>query len=55
MANDSRNRPARVGAMAVMEGRFWLCGARKINGYIQANQDNMRTIQASAIISRLRV
>src|SRR5262249_22692981 len=51
IARDSRNSPARVGPMAVMEGRFWLCGARKINGYTQASQDTMRTIQPKMIMS----
>src|SRR5690348_10891677 len=50
MAMPSRSSPARVGPAAVMEGRFWLCGARKSNGYSHANQHTMSATQAIRII-----
>src|ERR1035441_174684 len=55
IARHSSSRPARVAPIAVMEGRFWLCGAIKKNGYDQMAQDTTLRIQRRDNISLLKV
>src|ERR1035441_713575 len=55
IARHSRNRPALVGPIAVMEARFWLCGAKNKGGYHQTAQDTTLRIQRRDNISRLKV
>src|SRR5256885_14252750 len=53
IATHSRNSPAPVGTASVIDARFWLCGARKINGYHHANQEVINTTQPVNTIGSL--
>src|ERR1035441_2292200 len=55
IARHSSNRPALVAPTAVTEARFWLCGARKTNGYHQMAQETPLRIQRRDSISLLKV